>query len=42
VTASIAVHQGWKPALDLAVWITLGSGLLFTIVNANRSIENES
>ena len=42
VTASIAVHQGWKPALDLAVWITLGSGLLFTIVNANCSIENES
>lgn len=41
VTASIAVHQGWGPALDLAVWITLGSGLLFTIVNGNRSIEGE-
>lgn len=39
VTASIAVHSGWKPALDLAVWITLGSGLLFTLVNANHSIE---
>jgi ACS family glucarate transporter-like MFS transporter len=37
VTASIAVHQGWGPALDLAVWITLGSGLLFSIVNANYS-----
>ncbi len=42
VTASIAVHQGWKPALDLAVWITLGSGLLFTIVNGNRSIEDNA
>ena len=41
VTASIAVHQGWRPALDLAAWITLGAGLLFTLVNANRSIEGE-
>lgn len=40
VTASIAVHRGWGPALDLAVWITLGSGLLFTIVNGNRTIED--
>jgi ACS family glucarate transporter-like MFS transporter len=39
VTASVAVHQGWGPALDLAVWITIGSGVLFTLVNANRSIE---
>ena len=39
VTAALAVHQGWGRALDVAVWITLGSGLLFTIVNANRSIE---
>jgi len=39
VTASIAVRQGWGPALDLAVWITVGSGLLFTIVDANRSID---
>jgi len=39
VTASVAVHSGWKPALDLAVWITLGSGLLFTLVNTNQSIE---
>lgn len=39
VTAALAVHQGWGRALDVAVWITLGSGLLFTLVNANRSIE---
>ncbi len=39
VTASVAVHAGWKPALDLAVWITLGSGVLFTLVDANHSIE---
>lgn len=39
VTAALAVHRGWGPALDVAVWITLGSGLLFTLVNANRSIE---
>jgi len=38
VTASIAVHQGWVPALDVAVWVTIGSGLLFTIVDANHSI----
>lgn len=42
VTASIAVHQGWGPALDLAVWVTLGSGLLFTLVNANRTIGDSS
>jgi MFS transporter, ACS family, glucarate transporter len=41
VTASIAVHQGWVPALDVAVWVTIGSGLLFTMVNANRSIEEK-
>ena len=38
VTASIAVHRGWVPALDVAVWVTIGSGLLFTMVNANHSI----
>ena len=38
VTASIAVHRGWAPALDVAVWVTIGSGLLFTMVNANHSI----
>lgn len=41
VTASIAVHQGWVPALDVAVWVTIGSGLLFTLVNANHSIEEK-
>ncbi len=39
VTASVAVHAGWKPALDLAVWITLGSGLLFALVDANHNID---
>jgi len=39
VTASIAVHRGWVPALDVAVWVTIGSGLLFTMVDANHSIE---
>jgi len=38
VTASIAVHRGWVPALDVAVWVTIGSGLLFTMVDANHSI----
>jgi ACS family glucarate transporter-like MFS transporter len=41
VTAALAVHQGWGRALDVAVWITLGSGLLFTLVNASRSIEEK-
>jgi len=41
VTAALVVHQGWGRALDMAVWITLGSGLLFTAVNANRSIEEK-
>jgi len=35
------VHQGWGRALDVAVWVTLGSGLMFTIVDANRSIEDK-
>ena len=41
VTAALAVHQGWGKALDVAVWITLGSGLLFTLVNANHTIEEK-
>jgi hypothetical protein len=41
VTAALAVHRGWGPALDVAVWITLGSGLLFTLVNANRNIQEQ-
>lgn len=39
VTAAIAVRQGWGAALDLAVWVTVGSGVLFTLVDANRSID---
>jgi ACS family glucarate transporter-like MFS transporter len=39
VTATVAVHQGWRHALDIAVLITIGSGLLFSIVNANHNIE---
>jgi hypothetical protein len=39
VTASVAVHQGWSRALDLAVLVTIGSGILFTRVDANHSLE---
>lgn len=39
VTAAVAVHQGWGPALDIAVLVTIGSGLLFSIVDTNYSIE---
>jgi ACS family glucarate transporter-like MFS transporter len=39
VTAYIVVHMGWSQAFDLAALITIGSGLLFTLVNAERSIE---
>src|SRR6202047_2722055 len=42
VTASVAVHQGWSRALDLAVMVTLGSGLLFTLVDANHSLEEKA
>jgi MFS transporter, ACS family, glucarate transporter len=42
VTASVAVHQGWSRALDLAVMVTLGSGLLFSLVDANHSLEEKS
>lgn len=41
VTASVAVHQGWGQALDIAVLITIGSGLLFGIVDANHNIEEQ-
>jgi MFS transporter, ACS family, glucarate transporter len=41
VTAYVAVHMGWSRALDLAALITICSGLFFTLVNANRSIEEE-
>jgi ACS family glucarate transporter-like MFS transporter len=42
VTASIAVHQGWSRALDMAVLVTLGSGVLFTLVDASHSVEKET
>jgi len=42
VTASVVVHSGWGPALDVAVCVTIGSGLLFTVVNANNSLERTS
>ena len=41
VTASIAVHQGWSHALDMAVLVTLGSGVLFTVVDASHRVEEE-
>lgn len=39
VTAAVSVQQGWGHALDLAVLVTVGSGILFTLVDANHSIE---
>ena len=39
VTAYIAVHFQWSRALDLAALITVCSGLLFSFVNAGRTIE---
>jgi hypothetical protein len=39
VTAAVSVHQGWGHALDLAVFVTVASGVLFTVVDANHSIE---
>ena len=39
VTAAVVVHKSWSAALDLAVWVTIGAGVLFTFVNANRSID---
>jgi MFS transporter, ACS family, glucarate transporter len=40
ITASVAAHAGWKAALDVAVWLTLASGLLFTLVNSNETIKD--
>jgi ACS family glucarate transporter-like MFS transporter len=39
VTAYIAVHYQWSRALDLAALLTVFSGLLFSFVNAGRTIE---
>jgi MFS transporter, ACS family, glucarate transporter len=41
VTASIAVHQGWSRALDVAALITFFSGVIFVAVNAGMSIEGQ-
>ena len=41
-TAYLAVHQGWSRALDVAALVTVGSGLLFSAVNAGRTIEEAS
>lgn len=42
VTAAVAVHHGWGRALDLAVLVTIGSGLLFTLVDANHRPEDKA
>lgn len=41
-TAYLAVHQGWSRALDVAALVTVGSGLLFSVVDAGRTIEEAS
>jgi ACS family glucarate transporter-like MFS transporter len=40
LTAYIVVRAGWSQALDLAALITIGSGLFFSVVNAERPIED--
>src|SRR4029077_18962145 len=42
VTAYVAVHYNWSHSLDLAALITVASGLLFSFVNAGKSIEENS
>jgi len=42
VTAYVAVRYNWSHSLDLAALITVISGLLFSFVNAGRSIEEKS
>lgn len=39
ITASVAAHQGWSKALDMTVLFTLGSAVLFSLVDANHSIQ---
>jgi len=41
VTAYVAVHYGWSRSLDLAALITVAAGLLFSLVNAGRNIEEK-
>jgi len=42
LTAAVVVQKGWSSALDVAVWATLGAGLLFTLVNGNYSREENT
>jgi MFS transporter, ACS family, glucarate transporter len=42
VTAYISVHYSWSRALDLAALITVFSALLFSVVDASRTIEERS
>jgi MFS transporter, ACS family, glucarate transporter len=42
VTAYVAVHYNWSHSLDLAALITVFSGMFFSLVNADRSIEEKS
>jgi MFS transporter, ACS family, glucarate transporter len=39
VTAYVVIRAGWSHALDIAALITIGSGLLFSFVNVEHSIE---
>lgn len=41
VTAYLAVHAGWSRALDVAALLTICSGVLFSVVNADRTIAEE-
>lgn len=41
VTAYIATHRGWNRALACAAGVTLASGLLFSLVDASRSLDDE-
>jgi MFS family permease len=38
-TAYVVIRAGWSQALDIAALITIGSGLLFSFVNVEHSIE---
>jgi MFS transporter, ACS family, glucarate transporter len=39
VTAYLATHYGWNRALGCAAAVTVASGLLFTLVDASRSLD---
>jgi ACS family glucarate transporter-like MFS transporter len=42
ITAYVAVHIGWTRALDLAACMTIGAGVLFTLVDSNHAIEESN